>query len=278
MVAPVMRVIRRVVPVRGVQRTRILEELFRNVESGSLVVHMPSLGASFEIDCRSDILRRVLVSADYEPDVVELIRQTVDPNLDAIDIGANIGLFTVLLSSLVSRANRVLAIEPTVGALKYLRANLVRNSAANVIVFPGVAAGARGTFTLSLIPGMEEYSSLVSTTYAEGKGKRCEQMSVAGDTLDNLSAQHSLKPGFLKIDAEGAEYQVLSGCQAILRNERPVILYEEWPDDMIVAAGGTPGTVAAFLESHAYVVTRCSEYEMLAIPSEKMPTPKSLAE
>lgn len=146
-------------PPKHEQLSNALSDLFRVVEEGSLIVRMPSFYGSFEIGCHSDILRRILVTGNYEPNVVKLVRDNVDPNRDAIDVGANIGLFTILLSHLLSDSSRVLEIEPTPGALRYLRRNIeINNVNPKVVLFEGVVTGCQGKAMLNVISGMEEYS------------------------------------------------------------------------------------------------------------------------
>ena len=267
---PAVRVMRMINPPKYERLSNALAELFRVVEGGSLIVKMPSFQGSFEIGSHSDILRRILVWGEYEPEVVKIVRDNVDPDRDAIDIGANIGLFTILLSNLLSPSNRVLGIEPTPGALKYLRRNVERNNVeARVILFEGVAASHPGEVKLKVICGMEEYSSLGNMVHPAIKGKGYEELSVPSDTIDSLAEKFGLRPGFIKIDTEGAEYEVLSGCEQTMRVHRPIILCESWSDAPTRAAAGIPGSVEDLFESRGYVTSKCAEDELLAVPKER---------
>jgi FkbM family methyltransferase len=267
---PAVRVMRMINPPKYERLSSALSELFQIVEGGSLIVNMPGFHGSFEIGAHSHILWRILVGHDYEPDVVKIVSDNIDPNRDAIDIGANIGLFTSLLSHLVSPCNRVLAIEPTPGALNYLKRNIKRNNIeAGVVLFEGVAARQRGEATINVIHGMEEYSSLANMVHPATKGKDYQQLSVPAETIDGLTEKFVLKPGFIKIDTEGAEYEVLSGCEQTMLVHRPVILCESWSDALIGAAGAVPGAVQDLFESRGYVTSKCADEELLAVPEER---------
>lgn len=269
---PAVRVMRMISPPKYERLTNDFNELFRHVEGGSLIVRMSGFCGAFEIGAQSHILRRILVQGDYEPDVVKIVRDNIDPNRDAIDVGANIGLFTVLLSNLISPQNRVLAIEPTPGALKYLRRNVdINNAQGRVALFEGVAAGHPGQAKLKVIWGMEEYSSLANMVYPATKGRDYKELSVPSDTIDSLTEKFGLRPGFVKIDTEGFEYEVLSGCKHTMLTHRPVIMCELWPDALVAAAGGVPGSVEKLLESLGYATSRFSENEVLAVPKEGQP-------
>jgi len=266
---PMVRLARTVRQGRTERLSTNLSTLFRLVEEGSLVVRVPSLNGSFEIDCRSHILHRILIHGDYEPEVASLVRKTLDPGRDAIDIGANVGVFSVLLSRLVSPPGRVLAIEPTPGALKYLHRNLERNDCNhNVIVFEGAASGSSGKLALKVISGKEEYSSLGNLVHPSVRDSQYELIDVESATVDELVERSLLRPGFIKIDTEGAELDVLLGSERTLSTHRPVVLCESWDDELLARAGGSPGAIADLFRRHGYRVSHPITEEMLAVPEE----------
>jgi FkbM family methyltransferase len=207
-----------------------------------------------------------MIGGQYEPELVKTVKYRIDPDRDAIDVGANVGLFTVLMSSLLAASSRVLAIEPTPGALYYLHRNLERNHhTTNAIVFEGVATRIAGEVAINVVPGMEEYSSTAELVHPDVKGKPKQQLRVVGDTLDNLVERFALQPGFIKIDTEGAELDVLSGARQTVAKYRPVIVCESWPDDLLIAAGGNPGAVTRLLQCYGYEVLD-HEGEIIAVP------------
>jgi len=233
---------------------------------GSFIVSLPDFLGSLEFDCHSDVLKRIMIQGQYEPELVKTVKSKVDPDRDAIDVGANVGLFTVLMSGLLAGSGRVLAVEPTPGALQYLHRNVERNHrTTNVIVFEGVAARIPGEFTINVIPGMEEYSTIAELVHPCVKGKAKGQLRVAGDTIDDLVDRFALRPGFIKIDTEGAELDVLLGARQTVAKYRPVIVCESWPDDFVIAAGGNPGAVANLLGSYGYDVFDRDD-EIIAVP------------
>jgi hypothetical protein len=87
---------------------------------------------------------------------------------------------------------------------------------------------------------------------------------VAGETLDGLVASLGLRPGLIKIDAEGAESRVLAGCERTMQINRPVILCEAWPDSLQMASGG--GLVGELLRTRGYEWEGCGSGEILAFP------------
>jgi len=97
------------------------------------------------------------------------------------------------------------------------------------------------------------------------KGRPVKQMLVAGDTIDNLVERFALQPGFIKVDTEGAELDVLSGARQTVAKYRPVIVCESWPDEHMIAANRDPGAVTRLLRGYGYDVLE-QEGEIIAVP------------
>ena len=199
--------------------------------------------------------RRMLRSPAYEPELVNLIDRFVDRNRDVIDVGANIGLISTCFASRISQSSRVLAIEPVPGAIRLLRNNLRRNNCLHkVVIFEGMAGQSSGTGEIETIPGMEEYSSAVGIHHAKANNRTRRTLTVPVETLDNLAALHNLSCGFLKIDTEGFELDVLEGANAVLDMHRPVI-FSEASDKLMGPGGRSVRQLVQFLMEHNYHVS-----------------------
>ncbi|MFC1961613.1 FkbM family methyltransferase [Chloroflexota bacterium] len=236
----------------GKSYDKFYNSLFNMVQSGSAVVAIPDFQGLFEIDFRSHILKCALMNKQFEPELVELVRTYVDAEKDALDIGANIGLYAVLFSKIIHKSNRVLAIEPAPLALEYLRRNIHRNGCTqSVIIFEGIATDATGIFRMNVIPGMEEYSSVGEIVHPSVHNKSSEIIEVRGDTIDNLVNAFNLRPGFIKIDVEGAEYLVLNGAIETIQRYHPVIL-SELSDKMLLSCGANSEMVMRLVQNNDY--------------------------
>ena len=233
---------------------RFLDALFTQIEGGSVVVGMPQFRGSFEVDVRSHTLKRAVTARIDSAERVARVTRHIAPHKDVLDIGANIGLYTVLFAKTVSEGNRVLAVEPTPGGAGYLRRNVERNGCAqSVVVFEGVATEAEGRYPLNVIPGMEQYSSLGDLVHPTIRGTASQTIEVAGETIDSLVDLFGLVPGFMKVDTEGAEYLVFRGAAGTLSRHNPVI-HSELSDTMLAAFGHTSRMVIDLLESLGYEV------------------------
>ncbi len=266
--APLVRRIRSF-DSRPSMREKIFEEFFAHIE-GSVTVGLPEFGGSFQIGHRSHLLRRIILSGHYEPELISIVKELAPRDRDAIDVGANAGLFTVLIAGSIFPERRVLAIEPTPGAFRNLAVNVERNGhAEKVILFNGVAGEAEGEFSLNVIEGLEEYSSLGALVHPSITGRSSKAVVVPGETVDHLVKRFNLNPGFMKIDTEGAELLVLRGATETLRTNRPVIL-SELSDSLLAATGSTKKMVLELFHSAGYRVLEChyDANEILALPKE----------
>jgi FkbM family methyltransferase len=234
-------------------RIQVIENL-RRLLAEDPVLCVAGYPGRFVVGRESDIFRRILVAGDYEPELVEVCRRHVDPRRDAIDVGANIGLYSILLADLLL-SGRVLAIEPTANALQRLRRNIALNGReASVAVFPGAAAATDTTVAISTVPGREEYSTAGLLGHPSISGASFETYQVAARTIDNLVAEHALKPGFVKIDVEGMEHTVLAGMHATMEAYKPVIL-AELSDPLLRNNGSSAAEVLAEIRRHGYLIS-----------------------
>lgn len=223
---------------------------------GEVAVPVAGLDATFLVDIRSDILRRIVFTGSYEPDAIDAVRRNVHGRGDVVDIGANVGIFTVLMARLVGGDGRVLAVEPTPAAARRLRHNVAANAVTDRVIVEECAMGAKpGSIRMSTVVGMEEYSRVGELVLPDTAGRESQHLDVPLQTIDGLVVRHGLKPVFIKMDIEGSEMSALAGASTTLARFRPTILAEV-DDRMLHQAGTSAASMIVFLESHGYRVTR----------------------
>lgn len=218
------------------------------------VVRIEEFQGTFLLDRRSHLLARVVSEGVYEPELAAVCVANIDAARDAIDVGANAGFYTNLMARQLIRG-RVLAVEPAANALTKLRSNLKRNGIdARTLVFEGVASDREGTRTLKVVVGKEEYSSVGALAHPSIVNEQFATMDVQSTTLDALVREHGLDPGFIKIDVEGAEHEVLRGGEQTLRKHRPVVL-SELSARLLANNGTSAPAVIEYMQSLGYRVT-----------------------
>lgn len=177
-----------------------------------------------------------------EPELGPILRAALRPGDTFVDVGANVGTYSLLAAHLVGREGRVLAFEPVPAT----RARLERNVSLNDV--PQLEIVAHG---LGAEPGRTSFfvadgSSGLSSRYNDSGGTRVE---VEIGTLDAVLGD-TASPRLMKIDVEGMELEVMRGATRLLGSERaPMIVFEAHPDHMR-AAGTSYAEVRAFLQEH----------------------------
>ena len=166
----------------------------------------------------------------YEIDVTELFLSLVSPGMTVVDLGANIGYYTLLASRLVGPEGHVYAFEPDREAHSYLERNVNSNQCTNVV--PVNRAASNNTEAVSFVrPGPER--GFVSTLQTQA-------ISVDAVTLDAFFGQLGWPAvHMIKIDIEGSEQQALLGMQELVRRNPTIQMIIELNADAISRAGST---------------------------------------
>lgn len=226
-------------------------DMLKKVARNDIVLHVDEFNGDFQLSPSSHLLTRILIDGHYEPELAALTLQYIDSQRDFIDVGANVGFYSVLASKALLNRN-VLVIEPSAAAYERLLANLERNHVRKqCIVFKGLAGSENIERDIQIIEGMEEYSSVSTQKHFAIKGKQALVERVLQSSLDSLVEQHQLAPGFIKIDVEGFEMEVLRGARETIRIHRPVILCEV-SDELLAQNGTSTHELFAYLESFGY--------------------------
>ena len=168
------------------------------------------------------------MSGGFERAETEFAIEQARPGTVAIDVGANVGMFTVPLALAVGPSGRVLTIEPSPENVERLERNLDLNSLENVVVEPIAVGDKAGRLVLQLAsdPGFHSTAEV-----AEPRGIE-ENLTVRAETLDQVWLRaHAPAVSFIKIDTEGSEDAVLRGAEQILRACQPVLLVEAKGDN-----------------------------------------------
>ena len=159
-------------------------------------------------------VRRLTCDEVFVANVIEKGEYThdgfgINPGDTVVDVGANIGTFAVLAST---RAARVLAIEPDSENYRRLRENIALNSAANILPIRAAVAKEAGTIVLQ----RAREGGYHSTTAGMMGESPVAQETVEARTLSEIFREHEVRRcHFLKLDCEGAEYDILLTLPAV---------------------------------------------------------------
>jgi len=155
------------------------------------------------------IQNSIWLTGRWEPVITEFFRRTLAPGDIFVDVGANIGYYSLLASRLVSQTGRVYAIEASPTILRLLEGNIALNHATNVEVIHAIAADREGEKEFWLAPRSNMGHSTSVETLARTEGMRSEGRVRCGTLASIVPADQLLNARLIKIDVEGAERAVL---------------------------------------------------------------------
>jgi FkbM family methyltransferase len=166
----------------------------------------------------------------------------VRPGDHAVDVGAHIGYYTLLLSRLVGAQGRVDAFEPEPANLHLLHANLRINGCSNVVVHPLALADVHGDRRLYLCPSNRGDHRLGFTSDRD-------MITVPVATADRCLGPRLARMDFVKLDVQGAEELVLRGMrQLIEQNRRRLTMIIELSPSLLQNTGSTYRSMLALIE------------------------------
>ena len=184
---------------------------FKNEPKGLVQARM--FGGEFSYSCRDDIGRALRSFGLYDLCVSESLWRLAEKNSTVLDIGANMGYFSVLLSEKVGARGEVQAFEPNPQILELLKLNI--ESRKNIILNTVALSNTNGSQTLFGPKNYNENRGLASLSEASGVAIATVPLC----TLDSLK----LKPSLIKMDVEGHELKVLEGGVETLKTVQHVV-------------------------------------------------------
>ena len=149
--------------------------------------------------------------------------------MKVIDIGANIGYYTTLLSQEAGDKGLILAIEPDLESYKYLSRSINSLENKNVLSFPIAASNLRQKLPLYISKDNRGDNRLYQNN------QKRDHFLVDCLTIDELSSKIKIKSfDLIKIDVQGYEPKVFQGMQKTIRSSKNLtILTEFWPKGII---------------------------------------------
>lgn len=156
-----------------------------------------------------------LHQGDWYRQDMAVLRPLVAPGMTVVDVGANLGFFSLMVAPLLRPGGRIVALEPSRRTFRKLSATIARNGLGDGVTAINAGAAAEpGSATLHQVSA----SSGNATILADGAGEE-----IALTRLDDLGVD---SVGLLKIDTEGYESEVLKGGTGLLAESRPTLFIE----------------------------------------------------
>jgi FkbM family methyltransferase len=198
--------------------------LARSSPAGSMVpAPLPANGVVL-VPVADPGFRRLWLGLPYEPEIVEFARRVIRPGDVVLDVGANLGVHTLLFASLVGPSGRVHAFEPNPRPASVLAKSLRLNGwTERVAVHPVALSDYSGKGELFVHPDTDLISGLDRQEWLGS----ADVVPTGVEALDDITAFATTPIRLLKVDVEGAEEAVLKGARRLLSVNPPDYLAVE---------------------------------------------------
>jgi len=200
-----------------------IEEAFRRVVKLFLYVVISRCDTQRYMVVRGRVMAWLVRHRLYEGNYLSALPTFVQRGDTVVDVGAHFGAYSVRLAELVGRSGKVIAFEPLQGCVECLES--LRPSYPQIEVLQvalGAGSKAAKTFHIPFLFGFVPEPALASLVEPQ---QRHQSITVPCGTLDDL-LNGADRISFIKLDVEGAEFEVLRGAEALLQSSRPAILME----------------------------------------------------
>lgn len=191
-------------------------------------------GFRFRFDEHNRELAETIVgTGEYEAETLEAILGRLRPDATFVDLGANIGFYTVLAAAAVRPSGRVIAFEPTPATAAVLRQNILDNDlAGNVTLVESAVSSKPGRAKLAIFPSAQGNSLAVASD---------EDLKTIDVEVTSLDAYFEVagwpRIDLIKMDVEGQELAVFAGMHALAARHRDVRVIFEYHRGQLKRSG-----------------------------------------
>ena len=173
------------------------------------------------------------------------ILSKIEPGWTVIDIGANIGFYTVQFSKKVGKYGKVFAVEPSLNNVYLLKKNILVNRLKNVSIIEKAISSKTGDGKLYLSKGHSGDHRIYNTM---NKRKYIPIQTITIDYLTKNEKQVDL----IKMDIQGAEYLSIPGMSTTLKRFPNVKIVSEFSPKLLTESGGSPDQFLDFFLNEGF--------------------------
>ncbi len=192
------------------------------------VIKVKAQGFTFNVRGEDYVVSSDLLTYGvWEKEETHFLLSRLQPGMGFLDIGANLGYYTLLAGRAVGNQGHVYAFEPEIKNFELLEMNVRENRLSNISIFKKAVSAHSGAEQLFV----SERNLGGHTLRKENVNLGCAGSSqVETVSLDDFWIQHDKpKIDFIKIDTQGAEGHILEGAKSLLKNISPALFLEFWP-------------------------------------------------
>ena len=191
---------------------------------------------------------------EYEDRVKEIFEKNIKEGNTVIDVGANIGEFSLIASKKTGPNGKVISIEPLKQATNWLKKNFVLNNFSNYEIIEKAVGEKIKEMMLYKKSGGSEMGILDPQVTEK---ELLQDGTIMVDTIDNIVQSRNIKTvSMLKIDVEGFEYEVLCGCKDSFQKNKIKKIICEIHSSYLKKKGVGEETIYSLLKQNGFSITR----------------------
>ena len=233
------------------RQVKIQRAFVKSVVGGEITIKLDNIPGVFTLQATSDIARRIIFENVYEPEVTSVLESVIPPRGTVINIGANVGLFAAYFAC-VSKADKVIAVEPNPEAYKLLLQNIDQNNLGAVVIPVNACIGAENdAVQFTYVTGKPEYSSVNGIVHPAVAKENVQSIYIQQIPLDSVVSEPTVTLMF--VDVEGAEELVFRGAENILIQHKPILFFE-CSHILLKKFGGSSRQLEQYLERLGYTM------------------------
>jgi FkbM family methyltransferase len=195
------------------------------------------------------------IDGSYDPVATETVKKYIKPGDTVVDLGANIGYYTLIFARLVGPQGKVYAFEPDPEICAILRKNIGLNGYRNVVVEEKAVSDKSGKRRFIVHAAYPTANTLAPES---GKSGSIEADTVA---LDDYFARVPGKIAFIKMDVEGAEYAVWEGMARLLKDNPRLVVMTEFYPAALRKSGAEPRDFLGRIAGDGFLISEVDEKE-----------------
>lgn len=232
----------------------------------SFIYPLSAGGGRIVVDRNDKLARALFLRGNFDGEVGAALAKFLHPGMTFLDVGANVGLFSIIGSRLVGSRGVVHSFEPDPRNFCRLVRNVAVNNVSNVILNRMALMEKEGPIALRMLAedGWGLYSSVGEPLIGAAKprdlsGKTVTRL-VTSSTLDTYVHEKKMKRvDLVKIDVEGTELSVLKGGEQLLGGKNGPVLIIEFNRVTTGVLGYDLCALQKYVESFGYTLHRITD-------------------
>ena len=250
----------------GIGNNKVVSSVFNYLKSNLKNDFVEIDGNKLFLD-KNDSLN-LSINGIYEEFETDLVKKEIHKGDVVIDIGANIGCYTIMFAKLVGDSGKVIAFEPDPTNYELLKKNIEINGFTNVILEQKALSDNPGKMMLSL---NNENTAGHHLDFKNENSINSIEVDVL--SLDDYFSYKNIEINFIKMDVEGAESNVIKGMSNILKTSKNLKMIVEYNPFAIKQLGLTPENYLELLIKNEFLLydvdertktlTKTQKYDLL---------------